>query len=412
MSPNSAASLSIEDNLRDVAAERFATSGWPGKSVEAFRFTPLDSLADKKLILGTSSGAQAARLIEGATHIQISGGVFDPALSDDMPSGIHLTSLHDDKQAQAALFADLPETHPVANLSFAQMSAGIKITISAEAPADAALVFDFADGSEHNSAFPVIMIDMAPQSRLRLVENHHSSHGLSVPLLQIRMADRSELHHVRLQDESSHSDFVALSQIQAGADTKLNSFTLSKGAKLARCETHLNMLGEQADMSLSHIYLGAGEQLLDITTRLNHAVPNCQSNQLIRGVLDDKARGVFQGMVRVAPNAQKTDGQQMSRALLLSRDAEADAKPELEIYADDVVCSHGATVGELDETHLFYLMSRGIPEAEARALLIEAFLIDGLEQIEDPALAAFLTKAVRAWAAKATSAQGAMDRDA
>ncbi len=403
MSPNSAAPLIENDTPRDAAAKRFAAVGWPGKSVEAFRFTPLDSLADRQILHGTASGNRSTKIIDNAVHIQISGGVYDAASSDDMPAGISLTTLQDDTEAQAALFADLPETHPVANLSFAQMSAGIQLSVSADAADDTTLVLDYADGSETSSAFPVIIVDMAPQTRLRLIENHHSAHGLSAPLVHIRMADKSELHHVRLQDEASHSDFVALSQIQAGANTKLNSFTVSKGAKLARCETHLHMLGEHADMSLSHIYLGADEQLLDITTRLNHAVPNCQSNQLIRGVLDDKARGVFQGMVRVAPDAQKTDGQQMSRALLLSRDAEADAKPELEIYADDVVCSHGATVGELDETHLFYLMSRGIPEAEARALLIEAFLIDGLDQIEDPTLSEFLTDAVRSWATDATA---------
>ena len=124
---------------------------------------------------------------------------------------------------------------------------------------------------------------------------------------------------------------------------------------------------------------------------------DCASRQLIRGVLDDKARGVFQGKVRVAPDAQKTDGQQMSRALLLSRDAEADAKPELEIFADDVVCSHGATVGELDENLMFYLKSRGISETDARDMLIDAFLVDTLEEIEDASFAAFMAAQISGW---------------
>ena len=130
---------------------------------------------------------------------------------------------------------------------------------------------------------------------------------------------------------------------------------------------------------------------------MHHFMPNCTSNQVIRGVLDDTAKGVFQGKVLVARDAQKTDGQQMSRALLLSRKAEADAKPELEIYADDVVCSHGATVGELDETHLFYMKSRGIEEDVARAMLIEAFVADALEEIQDEELAVILQGAVSAW---------------
>ena len=387
---------------RAEAASRFAKYGWPGKSVEAFRFTPLDALSARDIhIAETCNGTSSQKTIDAA-HIQISAGLFNEATSDTMPEGVTLTPLDSDDAAQAKMFADLPAEHPVANLSFAQMSAGLKISVSDTVQDGTALALDFFGGASDTSAFPVVLVDIAAGAKLRLVENHHSDNGLSAPLILIQMGDNAKLHHVRLQDESAQTDFVALTQIQAGARTKLNSFTVSKGAKLARCETHLNILGEEADMALSHIYLGKETQLLDITTRLNHAVPNCQSNQLIRGVLDDEARGVFQGMVRVAPDAQKTDGQQMSRALLLSRDAEADAKPELEIFADDVVCSHGATVGELDETHLFYLKSRGIPEAEARALLIEAFLIDGLEQIEDADLAAFLTDAVRSWAVSAT----------
>ena len=145
--------------------------------------------------------------------------------------------------------------------------------------------------------------------------------------------------------------------------------------------------------------MGRGEQHQDITTYMDHAVPNCNSNQIIRGVLDDQSRGVYQGRVHVAPDAQKTDGQQMARALLLSRKAEVDAKPELEIYADDVVCAHGATVGELDATQLFYLTSRGIPEDIARGMRGEAFLIDAIETIENERLAGLLRPVAEAWMA-------------
>ena len=127
---------------------------------------------------------------------------------------------------------------------------------------------------------------------------------------------------------------------------------------------------------------------------------------MIRGVLDDRARGVYQGKVRVAEDAQKTDGQQMSRALLLSRKAEVDAKPELEIYADDVVCAHGATVGELDATQLFYLTSRGIPEAHARAMLIEAFLIDAIDSVEIDSLSKILLNVATQWMAQNWSDHG------
>jgi Fe-S cluster assembly protein SufD len=164
-------------------------------------------------------------------------------------------------------------------------------------------------------------------------------------------------------------------------------------------ETHVALVGPGADCQLSAIYMGRGKQHQDITTYMDHAVAECTSNQIIRGVLDDSSRGVYQGRVHVAPDAQKTDGQQMARALLLSRKAEADAKPELEIYADDVVCAHGATVGELDATQLFYLTSRGIPYETARAMLIEAFLIDTIETIENDVLAGLLRPVAEAWLA-------------
>ena len=154
---------------------------------------------------------------------------------------------------------------------------------------------------------------------------------------------------------------------------------------------------ESSDCRLSAIYLGRRNQHHDITTNMTHARGHCQSNQVIRGVLDGAARGVFQGKVHVAQDAQKTDGQQMSRALLLSRKAEADAKPELEIYADDVICAHGATVGELDETQLFYLTSRGISREVARAMLIAAFLDDAVDMIENADLSALLRPHVTAW---------------
>ncbi|MDC1194798.1 SufD family Fe-S cluster assembly protein, partial [Pseudomonadota bacterium] len=137
-----------------------------------------------------------------------------------------------------------------------------------------------------------------------------------------------------------------------------------------------SLKGENADLNLNGVYISGIKQHHDLTTAIYHDVPNCTSKQIVRGVLGGESTGVFQGKVRVAPNAQKTDGQQMSKAILLSDKATANAKPELEIYADDVICAHGATVGELDDEQLFYLTSRGISKDKAREMLIKAFLED------------------------------------
>jgi Fe-S cluster assembly protein SufD len=209
--------------------------------------------------------------------------------------------------------------------------------------------------------------------------------------------DNAVLHHIRLQKEADNTTHLGLNQMQMGKNSQINSFAISMGGALSRLETHSLFQDTDSHLAQSAIYLGRDRQHHDITSFVAHEMRDCASRQLIRGVLDDKARGVFQGKVRVAPDAQKTDGQQMSRALLLSRDAEADAKPELEIFADDVVCSHGATVGELDENLMFYLKSRGISETDARDMLIDAFLVDTLEEIEDASFAAFMAAQISGW---------------
>ena len=153
------------------------------------------------------------------------------------------------------------------------------------------------------------------------------------------------------------------------------------------------------DCRLDGVYLATGKQVVDNTTYVEHAAPECRSRQVYKGVLDGQSRGVFQGKVHVMRDAQKTDGHQLSRALLLSPRAEIDARPELEIYADDVKCSHGATAGELDEDSLFYLLSRGIPQATARRMLIEAFLSEAIAEIPLQPVAEDFSTHVRQWLA-------------
>ena len=176
-----------------------------------------------------------------------------------------------------------------------------------------------------------------------------------------------------------------------------HALSVQTGSALSRAENRIALKGEDVDLTMTTLYLANNKQVMDVTTLVDHQMPNCTSRQIVRGVLDDQAKGIFQGKVIVARDAQKTDGNQMSRTLLLSRKCEADAKPELEIYADDVACSHGATVGEIDDNHLFYLMSRGISKTDARQMLIEAFLADVLDDIDNDVLKAPVEASVAAW---------------
>jgi Fe-S cluster assembly protein SufD len=184
---------------------------------------------------------------------------------------------------------------------------------------------------------------------------------------------------------------------QIGAGASYDGFTLTTGSRLARSELHARLAGANAHAAINAAQVLRGHQHADFTTVVSHDAPNGASRQTVKNVLADHARGVFQGKIEVARAAQKTDGYQMNQALLLSEHAEIDCKPQLEIYADDVKCSHGATVGALDPEQLFYLLSRGIPQAEARALLVRAFLSEALDMVAHDGARALLDGVLERW---------------
>jgi Fe-S cluster assembly protein SufD len=221
------------------------------------------------------------------------------------------------------------------------------------------------------------------------------------PVTEIRVDERASLTHVRLQGESTSAFHLATIYAQIAASAIYDSFTLATGSRLARTEIHACLAGPDGHLAINAAQVLRGLQHGDFTTVVSHDAPNCASRQTVKNVLADRARGVFQGKIEVARAAQKTDGYQMNQALLLSPQAEIDCKPQLEIYADDVKCSHGATVGELDPEQLFYLVSRGIPQQEARALLIQAFLAEALDFVADAGARAMLDGVLQRWWAAA-----------
>jgi Fe-S cluster assembly protein SufD len=217
------------------------------------------------------------------------------------------------------------------------------------------------------------------------------------PVSEIRIAGGASLTHVRLQDESHSAFHLATIYADIGAGAIYDSFTLTTGARLARCEIHARLSGRDAHVAVNAAQLLRGTQHADFSTIVSHDAPNGASRQTVKNVLAERSRGVFQGKIEVARAAQKTDGYQMNQALLLSPHAEIDCKPQLEIYADDVKCSHGATVGELDAEQLFYLVSRGIPKAEAEAMLVKAFLAESLDMIPHEGARALLDDVMQRW---------------
>ena len=394
--------------VRAGALTRWQETGWPHSRVEQWRFTRLASLEKMDLRLASAaavagSAAISADLPENAAILSFSNGVLDVAGLAALPDDVTASFLSENDTALAALAALVPASHPVSDLSLAVMTSGLHLEIAGKV--DVPIILAFTGDDNGVSSHPVVSVKLADGASAVLAEWHQSAVGLSAPLMAIKVGDKARLDYAKVQHDSAQSAHLAATGLTLGEGSVFEGFQISVGGQLARLETHITLSGENADCTLSAIYLGRANQHHDITTNMSHAKGHCLSNQIIRGVLDDSARGVFQGKVHVAPDAQKTDGQQMSRALLLSRKAEADAKPELEIYADDVLCAHGATVGELDETQLFYLTSRGIERDTARGMLISAFLDDAIDSISHLGLAAMLRPVTTVWMTTSTHSE-------
>ncbi len=382
--------MKTENNSKEQVG--LAHLNWPSSAVEAWKFTPLHQLGLEKLV-----PAQHASNVNAAADVGILFQDGYLAHFNVAHDGVNIQKLERSNPVVNEWLALLPENHHLSHMARGNMTDIVMVSIAADAKIEQPLHIEFTSDNSATSAHPLVLINLEDGAEAKLMEHHRAENGLSAPVMITRLGIKAKLHLAKLQDDANATTHLGLSAFRLASNAHLNGFTVSIGGKLARLESHVHFDDPNADMALSAIYLGAETQHHDITTVTYHAHPSCASNQVIRGVLADQSHGVFQGKVCVAPDAQKTDGQQMSRVLLLSRDAVADAKPELEIFADDVVCSHGATVGELDEVLMFYLKSRGIPYGQARAMLIQAFLADALEEIEDEALKGFLSEQVNNW---------------
>ena len=213
----------------------------------------------------------------------------------------------------------------------------------------------------------------------------------------ILVGSAARLDHIRLAEDSRDAFNISSAAVGLGAKAHLNTFGLTTGAGVSRFQTFIECAGEGAKVETNGVNLLNGKQHADTTLLMDHAVPNCASREIFRAVVDDRGHSVFQGRIIVQPHAQKTDAKMMTRALLLSDDAEADNKPELEIFADDVTCGHGATTGALDESLLFYLRARGLSEKEAQALLIQAFVGEAIESIVNDDLRELAIAAAQRW---------------
>lgn len=405
-------------SLRAAAFERFAAKGLPHRRVEEWKYTDLRALMrDAKPLAGVPDAAAKARAGAAggvladvdARKLVFVDGAFVPELSDlaKLESGLTITSMaavlaSGDARA-ARLGRVVPTDDPAVALNTAFMGDGAVIEIAPGAAVERPIHLVFAaTGDKPAALFTRSLVVVGRGARAMIVESHEGGAERDYQVntaLELVVGDEAHVDHIKITREGGKALHLSSLMADVGAHARFNTFAFITGGAVTRNQLFLRFGGEGIVANIRGASLLRGREHADLTMVVDHAAVGGQSREVFKTVLDDEARGVFQGKIIVRPGAQQTDAKMASHGLLLSEDAEVDHKPELEIFADDVQCGHGATAGDLDEDLLFYLRARGIPAREAEALLIRAFVGDAIEGIEHAGLREALMEAVSGWLA-------------
>jgi Fe-S cluster assembly protein SufD len=403
--------------FRRQALESYERMGLPHRRIEDWKYTDLRVLMREVLppavepdAAALKHGAAALKLhaIAGVRRLVLVDGVLAPKLSEtaNLEQGLRIRTLREVLEgADAALQAELlaPDiSNPMVALNGAMMADGVIIDVADGASLSQPLhIVHIASAARPAAMFTRSLLKLGSNASATLVESYIAGEGAKAyqvhDSLIVSIGDGARLDHVRLVEDSREAFNISSSLVTLGAKAHFNTFGLTSGPNVSRYQAVIAFAGEGSQVHANGVNLLNGRQHADSTLLLDHAVPNCQSREIFRSVVDDRGHSVFQGRIIVRPDAQKTDAKMMTRALLLSDEAEADNKPELEIFADDVTCGHGATTGALDESLLFYLRARGLSEKEAQALLIQAFVGEAIESIASDALRDLVISAARRW---------------
>ncbi len=389
--------------LRRLAAAAFAAQGFPTRRAEAWRYTDLAGVAGLAYAAPlTRHDARAALPPASHPRAVLVDGRFRPELSSLEGLRFHAESLAASLPRLEGRLGSLarPAEHPMAALNGMLFEDGLLLEVPAGATGGVIELLSLVTEGEGAAAVhPRHLIRLGAGASLTLIETIQgpAARYLHNPLFEIEVGEGARLNHGRMQQEGAGAAFLSTLYARVAAGGTYDNFTLNAGAKLARNEMHVVLAGPRAAAHMNGVQLISDGQHADTTSALDHAAPDCASRQTYKTVLSGRSRGVFQGRIHVHQVAQRTDGYQMNQALLLGPEAEMDSKPQLEIYADDVKCSHGATVGALDDDLLFFLRSRGIPAAQARAMLVEAFLAEAVEAVEDAAVREAAATALAGW---------------
>ena len=386
--------------LRREAMGTFERLDFPTMKDEDWHFTNVAPIAEKMFGLPRKGGEVSEDLIarfafgsEWNTIVFVNGrlerideqsknirGTTISTLAEEIAKDGELVKRHLSKLAtpESAAFTAL-------NSAFAADGAVIRVAADTVVDKPIHLLFISDENAENTAIQTHNLIFAEHHSQCTIIESYVSVGGenyFSNAVTEVFVAEGARIGHYKLQTESRSAFHVGTIQVQQARDSRYESFSFATGAKLSRTNVYTTLAGDAAEAILNGLYMVDGSQHVDHQTRIEHVAPNCPSHELYKGILDGNSHGVFNGKVYVHPEAQKTDGKQSNNNLLLSDGARVDTKPQLEIFADDVKCTHGATVGRLDETALFYMRSRGIGPSQAKRLLTYAFAADVLEKIE------------------------------
>ena len=391
-----------------AAKARLSEIGLPSRRDEYWRYTAPDALIstepDLARVFDPQDETPAFSSLD-ALKLVFVDGVFDPVASDDL----HLSGLGIERLAEAGsndihwardLYAELeargqtPVRRPFAVLNSAYATDGVLIRVTEKVSRPISLIYHHK--SESSDVILHHCIKMESGAELTVLESGPAAARLNM-VMEVDLGKDAAFHHVRLQGRDHDRKAVTHLFARIGANARFKSFTLTANGALTRNECVLDLVGEGASAHVAGAAVGDGQFHQDDTVFVTHAAAHCESRQVFKKVLKNGAVGVFQGKILVKPGAQKTDGYQLSQSLLLDGDSQFLAKPELEIYADDVKCSHGSTSGAIDDTALFYLRSRGVPVKQAQSLLVLAFLAEAIDEIEDNAIADDITARLEGW---------------
>lgn len=402
--------------LREAALGLIRDKGLPHRRVEEYKYSDLRAFMKSAAPLAAAADTGAVKAVLdtldsfGALdryRVVMANGTFLPELSDTAAleaDGVTLTSLNDALTGETGSgllsFPKTGRSDGIVALNTAFVQGGVILTVKAGAevskPVELVQLATSAGAQVTRNR-----ISLGKGAKLRLLETFAGDTGGGEinAVFDYDLDDTATMATTRLIVDNSDAARLFTSIVTLGASTEFKSLGFIAGPRFTRNQQFVNFTGENSEAKIYGVTMAGGDAIADQTLVVDHAVAHCNSREYFKTVLADRARGVYQGRINVAPHAQKTDGEMMTQALLLSEDAEMANKPELEIFADDVLCAHGATSGQIDEDLLFYLQARGIPESEARTLLVLAFLSEAIEEYGEDDVTEGLEARVRDWLA-------------